>query len=49
MKIERYMDVDRVHMLGRHDPLKMYPRPIIAKFERYRSKDNVRQAAPDAF
>ena len=48
MKIERYMEFDRVHRLGRHDPYKTYPRPIIAKFERYRDKEYVRQAAPDA-
>ena len=48
MKIDRYTEFDRVHRLGRHDPSKKYPRPIIAKFEQYNDKEYVRQAAPDA-
>ena len=48
MKINRYIEFNRVHRLGRHDPSKKYPRPIIAKFERYNNKEYMRQAAPDA-
>ena len=47
MKIDRYIELDRVHRLGRFDPNKLYPRPIIAKFERYKDKEYVRQLAPD--
>ena len=48
MHITRHMEFDRVHRLGRKDPQKNYPRPIIAKFERYKDKEYVRQTAPDA-
>ena len=47
MKIERYLEFDRVHRLGRYDQHRTYPRPIIAKFERYKDKEYVRQAAPN--
>ena len=48
MKIERSVEFDRVHRLGRYDRHRTYPRPIIAKFEKYKDKEYVRQAAPDA-
>ena len=47
MKIDRYIELDRVHRLGRFDPYKDYPRPIIAKFERFKDKEYVRQSAPE--
>ena len=48
MKIERPIEFDRVHRLGRYDNDRKYPRPIIAKFERFKEKEYVRQTAPDA-
>ena len=48
MKIERPIEFDRVHRLGRYDIDRKYPRPIIAKFERFKEKEYVRQTAPDA-
>ena len=47
MKIERPIEFDRVHRLGRYDNDRKYPRPIIAKFERFKEKEYVRQTAPD--
>lgn len=47
MKIERYLEFDRVHRLGRYDQHRTYSRPIIAKFERYKDKEYVRQTAPN--
>lgn len=48
MNIDRDIAFDRVHRLGRYDMYKKYPRPIIAKFERYRDKETVRKAAPQS-
>ena len=48
MDIDRQIAFDRVHRLGRYDMYKKYPRPIIAKFERYRDKEAVRKAAPQS-
>lgn len=48
MDIDRDIAFDRVHRLGRYDMYKKYPRPIIAKFERYRDKEAVRKAAPQS-
>ena len=47
MKIERSIEFDRVHRLGRVESDRKYPRPIIAKFERFKDKEFVRQSAPD--
>ena len=38
---------DRVHRLGKFDYNQLYPRPIIAKFEKFRDKEFVRKTAPD--
>ena len=46
MNITYDIPFDRVHRLGRYDPTKHYPRPIIAKFERFRDRERVRLAAP---
>lgn len=46
MNIEKDIAFDRVHRLGKFDRLQKYPRPIIAKFERFKDKESVRLAAP---
>ena len=45
MKIERPIEFDRVHRLGRYDNDREYQRPIIAKFEQFKEKEYVRQTA----
>ena len=39
---------DRVHRLGKYDKDQTYPRAIIAKFHRFRDREKVRLAAPEA-
>ena len=46
MNIERDIPFDRVHRLGKYDPEQKYPRPIVAKFEKFRDKEFVRKSAP---
>lgn len=46
MRIEREIEFDRVHRLGRYMQNQRYPRPIIAKFTYFKDKEHVRQAAP---
>ena len=46
MNITYDIPFDGVHRLGRYDPTEHYPRPIIAKFERFRDRERVRLAAP---
>ena len=48
MNIHYDIPFDRVHRLGKFDSTKIYPRPIIAKFERFRDRERVRLAAPAA-
>ena len=46
MRIEREIEFDRVHLLGRYMQNQRYSRPIIAKFTYFKDKEQVRQAAP---
>ncbi|MEW8089724.1 MAG: hypothetical protein AB2784_08870, partial [Candidatus Thiodiazotropha endolucinida] len=46
MNIDKDIVFDRVHRLGKFDRNQMYPRHVIAKFERFTDKEFVRQAAP---
>ena len=48
MTIHQDIPFDRVHRLGKFDSTRSYPRPIIAKFERFRDRERVRLAAPAA-
>ena len=48
IKIDKPIEFDRVHRLGRYEFGRKYPRPIIAKFERFKDKEYVRQSAPEA-
>lgn len=48
MHIQRDINFDRVHRLGKYKRYQKYPRPIIAKFERFKDKEHVRTAAPKA-
>ena len=38
--------MDRIHRLGKYKPGQQYSRLIIAKFERFKDKEFVRQKAP---
>ena len=40
------IEIERVHRLGRPRYNQRFPRPIIAKFQRYRDKEEIRLAAP---
>ena len=46
MNITTDIPLDRVHRMGRYRPEQSFPRPIVAKFERYKDKELVRSAAP---
>ena len=46
MHFDRDIEIERVHRLGRPRYNQRYPRPIIAKFQRYRDKEEIRLAAP---
>ena len=46
MNIERDIPFDRVHRLGKYDSEQKYPRPIVAKFEKFRDKEFIRKSAP---
>ena len=48
MTIHQDIPFDRVHRLGKFDNTRLHPRPIIAKFERFRDRERVRLAAPTA-
>lgn len=48
MNINYDIPFDRIHRLGKFDPTKAYPRPIIAKFEKFTDRERVRLAAPKA-
>ncbi|XP_041376613.1 uncharacterized protein LOC121389063 [Gigantopelta aegis] len=45
MKIESSINFDRVHRLGRKSTNSTRPRPIVAKFERYKDRENVRRSS----
>lgn len=45
---DQSIQFDRVHRLGRYKRRNAYPRPIIAKFHSYKSKEMVKQKAPSA-
>ena len=46
MKIFDQLQFHRVHRLGKYERLDDAPRPIIAKFERYKEREYVRSMAP---
>ena len=46
LHIEKDIQFDRVHRLGRYSASQRYHRPIVAKFTFYRDKELVRQEAP---
>ena len=48
MDIDKDIQFDRIHRLGKFDYDQIYPRPIIAKFEKFKDKEFVRKAAPAA-
>ena len=43
MSIEQDIPFDRIHRLGKFGPEQNYPRPIVAKFEKFRDKQFVRK------
>ena len=48
MKIDKPIEFDRVHRLGRYEFGRKNPRPIIVKSERFKDKEYVRQSTPEA-
>ena len=46
LHIERDIQFDRVHRLGRYSRSQRFHRPIVAKFTFYKDREMVRQAAP---
>lgn len=46
MNINKDIQFDRVHRLGRYSQQQRYPRPIVAKFTYYKDKELVRLNAP---
>ena len=46
MNITQDINFDRVHRIGKFDRNQTYPRPIVAKFERFKDKEFVRFTAP---
>ena len=46
MNIRDEIELDRVHRLGKWKRDQLYPRPIIAKFHRFKDRERVRLAAP---
>ena len=46
MNIRDEIELDRVHRLGKLKSDQIYPRPIIAKFHRFKDRERVRLAAP---
>ena len=46
MRIDREIQIDRVHRLGRYRRDQPFPRPIVVKFTFFKDKEIVRQAAP---
>ena len=47
MNIKDEIPFERVHRLGRYKPDQEKPRPIIAKFHRFKDREKVRQSARD--
>lgn len=47
LNIHDEMPLDRVHRLGKYKGQQPFPRPIIAKFHRFRDRERVRFAAPE--
>lgn len=46
MTVDRDIAFDRVHRLGNYRGSEDYPRPLIAKFERYKDKEYIKMLAP---
>ena len=46
MKIESDIQLNRVHRMGKPRAAGSFPRPIVARFERYKDREAVRRAAP---
>ena len=47
LNIHDEMPLDRVHRLGKYKSQQSFPRPIIAKFHRFRDREKIRFAAPE--